>query len=58
MILTNKQAVLLLNIFTASISNAMNSGIPIGNEYYDDIEDIREKLYTEIREAAIREGKI
>lgn len=58
MTLTNKQAVLLLNIFTASISNAMNSGIPIGNEYYDDIEDIREKLYTEIREAAIREGKI
>ena len=58
MILTNKQAVLLLNIFTASISNAMNSGIPIGNECYDDIEDIREKLYTEIREAAIREGKI
>ena len=58
MILTNKQAVLLLNMFTASIANAMNSGIPIGNEYYDDIEDIKEKLYTEIREAAIREGKI
>ena len=58
MILTNKQAVLLLNIFTASISKAMNSGIPIGNEYYYYIEYIREKLYTEIREAAIREGKI
>jgi hypothetical protein len=51
MILTTNQCNLLLSMFNASITNAMNSGIPIGREYYKDIDAIREKLYTELGEA-------
>ena len=51
MILTTSQCNLLLSMFNASITNAMNSGIPIGKEYYKDIDIIREKLYTELAEA-------
>jgi hypothetical protein len=42
-------------MFNGSIANAMNSGIPIGKEYYKDIDVIREKLYTELGEANGRE---
>ena len=51
MTLTTNQCNLLLSMFNASITNAMNSGIPIGEEYYKDIDIIREKLYTELAEA-------
>ena len=51
MTLTTNQCNLLLSMFNASIANAMNSGIPIGKEYYKDIDIIREKLYAELREA-------
>ena len=47
--LTRKQCILLLDIFNAAIINAAKTGIPIGKEYYNDIDEIREKLYQEIR---------
>ena len=46
--LTLKQATLLLDMFNASLSRAADSGIPIGKEYYEDIDKIKEKLYEEI----------
>lgn len=53
--LTVSQCKLLLSIFSAGVTRACQSGIPIGQEYYDDIDDIREKLYCEIVEANKRE---
>ena len=55
MTLTSSQARLLLSIFSAGVTRASQSGIPIGQEYYDDIDDIREKIYSEIAEANKRE---
>jgi hypothetical protein len=55
MTLTKEQCKLLLSIVNASIINASNSGIPIGKEYYDDIDEIKEKLNNEIREAILKE---
>ena len=55
MTLTSNQCSLLISMFNASITNAVNSGIPIGKEYYKDIDTIREKLYTELGEANGRE---
>lgn len=55
MILTSSQARLLLGIFSAGVARASQSGIPIGQEYYDDIDAIRDKIYTEIAEANKRE---
>ena len=49
MVLTNKQCILLINMVNASVERAMSSGIPIGKEYYRDIDEIKEKLYQEIR---------
>lgn len=48
MTLTTKQCTLLLNIFNAGITRAVESGIPIGKEYYEDIDIIKEKLYNEL----------
>ena len=45
---TKKQCELLLNVFNAGIANAIKSGFPIGKEYYNDIDEIKEKLYQEI----------
>ena len=42
---TRKQCELLLNIFNAGVANAIKSGFPIGKEYYNDIDEIKEKLY-------------
>ena len=44
MILTVSQCKLLLSTFSAGVTRACQSGIPIGQEYYDDIDAIREKL--------------
>ena len=57
MTLTSSQARLLLSIFSAGIDRASQSGIPIGKEYYDDIDAIREQLYCEMAEANKREMK-
>lgn len=54
--LTKEQYVLLMNMVNASINNAVSSGIPIGQEYYKDIDEIKEKLYKEL--ALIREEKV
>jgi hypothetical protein len=35
-------------MFNASICRAQESGIPIGKEYYEDIDAIRDKLYEEL----------
>ena len=40
----------------ASITVAMNSGIPIGKEYCQDIDIIKEKLYEELAKLSKREG--
>ena len=53
--LTYKQYELLYNILNASIRNAMNSGIPIGKEYYEDIDCIRENLLNAMRNETLRE---
>jgi hypothetical protein len=42
-------------MFNASLTQAVKSGIPVGKEYYDDIDTIREKLYCEMAEANKRE---
>ena len=55
MVLTKSQCELLINIFNAGIENAMKSGIPIGKEYYNDIDNIKEKLYKELQYAPITE---
>lgn len=52
MTLTVKQCELLISMFNASINRATESGIPIGQEYYSDIDEIKNKLYAE-RQAAI-----
>lgn len=54
--LTVKQCELLLSMFNASIGHAMKSGIPINQEYYKDIDTIKDKLYAELREAIKREN--
>lgn len=46
--LTVKQCELLLSMFDASIGHAMKSGIPIGREYYEDIDIIKDKLCAEL----------
>lgn len=48
--LTREQCDLLLRVFNAGIVNAVNSGFPIGKEYYKDIDEIKEKLYQEMRD--------
>ena len=56
MILTVSQCKLLIDMFNASLAQAVRSGIPIGKEYYDDIDEIRSKLYCEHGEAIRRES--
>jgi len=46
--LTKKQYILLLDMVNASIERAASSGIPIGKEYYDDIDKIKAELYQKI----------
>ena len=55
MILTRKQSDLLMKMFNGSISMASQSGIPIGQEFYEDIDTIREKLEKEYSDAIKRE---
>lgn len=55
MTLTKEQCKLLLSMVNASITNALNSGIPIGKEYYEDIDEIKDKLNTEMCEAIYEE---
>lgn len=56
MTLTKDQCDLLINMVNASIQRARDSGIPIGVEYYEDIDIIKEKLYEEYRECCHRES--
>lgn len=49
MTLTKDQCDLLINMVNASIQRARDSGIPIGVEYYEDIDIIKEKLYEELQ---------
>lgn len=55
MILTVEQYELLYNMVNASIKQAMDSGIPIGKEYYEDIDTIKAALSKEIRETRMKE---
>ena len=54
--LTRSDCLLLINTFNKSIENAANSGIPIGKEYYEDIDNIKKKLYDELAESNKKEG--
>ena len=47
--LTRQQITLLINMVNASVNMASNSGIPIGEEYYKDIDKIKQALYEELR---------
>ena len=47
--LTRKQIELLISMVNASICRAADSGIPIGSEYYSDIDKIKKVLYEELR---------
>lgn len=53
--LTKKQYELLINMFNASIVQSAKSGIPIGQEYWEDIDLIKEQLYQELSDAIRRE---
>ena len=46
--LTIEQYTLLFNMVNGSITMAMNSGIPIGQEYYKDIDKIKIEIQKEI----------
>lgn len=48
MTLTREQYILLINMVNASIERASSSGIPIGHEYYNDIDEIKKKILEEI----------
>ena len=53
--LTAKEYTLLYNMFNASIRHAMDSGIPIGKEYYEDIDIIRDNLLKAEQQAKLKE---
>lgn len=55
MVLTVSQCKLLIDMFNASLAQAVKSGIPVGKEYYDDLDTIKDKLYCEMAEAIERE---
>ncbi len=46
--LTTQQYKLLLDMVNASINMAANSGIPIAQEYWKDIDEIKKQLYKVI----------
>ena len=53
--LTAEQYTLLYNMFNASIRHAMDSGIPIGKEYCEDIDIIRDNLLKALQQAKLKE---
>lgn len=53
--LTRDQCILLINMVNASIEMASKSGIPIGKEYVEDIDEIKKKLYEELAEINMSE---
>ncbi len=53
--LTVEQYELLYDAFNASIRHAMDSGIPIGKEYYEDIDIIRDNLLNAMHKARLKE---
>lgn len=48
MVLTKSECNLLINIVNAGITRAVESGIPIGKEYWKDIDSIKNKIYEEL----------
>lgn len=55
MMLTSKQYYLLIDMFNASIRQALNSGIPISKEYEKDIDTIKTALYDSLYQSIRRE---
>ena len=53
--LTSEQYTLLYDMFNASVRHAMDSGIPIGKEYYEDIDIIRDNLLMALQQAKLKE---
>lgn len=56
--LTQGQLKLLIDVFNAGITRATESGIPIGKEYYQDIDEIKLKLYKELKESIKRQEEV
>lgn len=54
MTLTKSECDLLINIVNAGITRAVESGIPIGEEYWEDIDSIKNKLYKELAKGGSR----
>lgn len=54
MVLTVKECELLLGMIKACIMHSVQSGIPIGKEYYEVIDEIKDKIYVEMQEAVKR----
>ena len=52
--LTKSECNLLINIVNAGITRAVESGIPIGEEYWKDIDSIKNKLYKELAKGGSR----
>ena len=52
--LTKNECNLLINIVNAGITRAVESGIPIGEEYWKDIDNIKNKLYKELARGGSR----
>ena len=52
---TREQCILLINMVNASIEMSSKSGIPIGKEYVEDIDEIKKKLYEELAEINMSE---
>lgn len=53
--LTVEQYTLLYDMFNASIRHAMDSGISIGKEYYEDIDIIKDNLLKALQQAKLKE---
>lgn len=54
MTLTRSECKLLIDIVNAGITRAVESGIPIGEEYCKDIDSIKKKLYEELAKGGSR----
>ena len=54
MVLTVKECELLLGMVKACITHSAQSGIPISKEYYEVIDEIKDKIYVEMQEAVKR----
>ena len=53
--LNRKQCIMLIDMVNGSITMAKQSGIPIAEQYWGDIDYIKEQLYQELTQATKEE---